>query len=222
METVEKKAKPDAAEFYRLVDMMRQEGFHRISPREMRDDRYRYGVRSITYDPGREEGFRYTQNGYTVRVWSSFVEATQTYKEHDYGFVLIVRDKGNFVAYWGRLIRRTKNFTDNIFMLGRKCKQVVQGVRPCPDEGCRHLMHIVPGRAGKGRMYACINDVFHGRGKGPTMSIDSGLTEDMKAYALQQRAARKRDNADSRRKTPRARGFANRKPRHVQTFAPAG
>ncbi len=212
------KTKPDAQDFLCLEKSMVAEEFLPILPRESRADRYRYGLVSKSVDPGREEGFRYTLNLYTVRVWTSFVKATNSYKEHDNGFVLIVRNSDNYVAYWGKVLRRTKNFTDNLLMLAKKCKQVVQGSEPCPDPECRQFMHIVPGRGGKGLMYACLNDALHGRAKGPTASIDSGLSEEMRAYAFAERKARDRDRKDPRRKSPRGKGFGNRKPRHRQTF----
>lgn len=216
----ERKARPDTADFYRLARLLRNDGFSFISSQEMKDERYRYGIISNTKDPGRETGFRYSKNGYTVRVWTSFVEKSQTYKIHDNGFVLIARASDNYVVYWGKTLRRTKNFADNIFMLAKKCRQVVDGVRPCPDEKCRRLLQIVPGRGGKGRMYACLNDELHGRGKGPTVSIDSGLDAEMLAYAKAERRRRDRDRKDPRRKSSRGSGFGNRRPRHVSTFEP--
>lgn len=212
---------PTPNDFYRLRGRLFERKFQVISPQDVNQTRYRYGIESVTLDLGRETGFKFSHNGYTVKVWPSFVEATQEYKVHDYGFVLIVRDRDNYVAYWGRLIRRTKNFGDNVFDLADKCRQVVLGVVPCPDPRCRQLMHIVPGRRGKGKMYACLNDALHGYAKGPTMSIDYNLDEKTKDYAIRHRKARKRDNADKRRKTPRASGFGNRRARHKSTFTPA-
>lgn len=198
-------------------------GYTRNHPQFVRDDLRRNGVVSLKSVPGGEIGYYLRPSGgdYTIKGWTSIEEATEEYRPNDYGFILIVRDDG-YVAYWAKLLRRTKNFSENFLLWAQKCAEMVRSRPICPDDMCRCYMHIVPGRKGKGLMWACLNDKLHGRAKGPVVSIDHGLSARMLAFSKRQRALRAYDRKDPRRKSPRTEwGFGNRSPAWKRTFSPA-
>lgn len=216
------KKRPDRTDYLWLVKKLKDErGFWWIDGKSVRDDIERFKLVPPTLKKKyREVGLRFSANGYTVKVWTSFVEELQAFQDDDQGYVLIVRDRDNVPVYYAQYTRRTKNFAYNLYMRARIAQSRVRARPLCTDSECLCRMGIAKGRNGKGLVWECLNDEHHGFRKGPRKSIDLGLDAEELKFAKARRKDKKRDREDVRRVAERGNGSGNKKG-WQQNFMPA-
>jgi hypothetical protein len=183
-----KQCLPDAENLSVFEEELRSRGFRRISSPEFSSQFLRLGLRAPRPRFGRELGYIFHANQYTVLVWTTWLLKEQVAREEDAGWVLIAeKDK---VLYFSHPIHRTKNFISNLLMQARiACWKVRH--RPLCQE-CHNFMNIVQGRALKQRFWKCDRKELHAGGKNRFRSWDYGLPEEAVKYILPIRKKREK------------------------------
>lgn len=104
-----KKVRPTPRAYDRFVRMLLSWSFELTS----RETPTRNGVPVRLISPRgpreREEGLKFTANGLTVYVWTTWIKALNKARDEDAAWVIITNSRGK-VLYYGRPIHRTKNF----------------------------------------------------------------------------------------------------------------
>ena len=169
---------PNIREFLAFENELIHRGFRRISGPEFSSQFRRLGLKAPRPREGRELGYLFYANQYTVFVWTTWLLEKKVAREEDAGWVLIAeKDK---VLYFSRPIHRTKNFIQNILMQARIACWKVRRRPLCPE--CHNFMDIVRGRALKQRFWKCNRKKLHAGGKNRFRSWDYGLPEEAVKY----------------------------------------
>lgn len=169
---------PDFEEFSAFEVELIKRGFRRLSSPEFSLQFKRLKLKAPRPRLGRELGFIFYANQYTVMVWTTWLLKEQVAREEDAGWVLIA--EGDNVLYFSHPIHRTKNFLHNLFMQARIACWRVRHRPLCPE--CRNFMDIVKGKALKQRFWKCSRTKLHAGGKNRFRSWDYRLTEEALEY----------------------------------------
>lgn len=103
---------------------------------------------------GSETGFENAVNGYTIRCWTTWVEAQNAARETDVGWWLIL-ENGNPLHY-ARVVRRTKEFVENFLHRGWKTWCHIKKLPKCKVCGePTKIVHRYPDHS-KPYTYRCI------------------------------------------------------------------
>jgi hypothetical protein len=172
------KCLPNAEKFLDFEKELALRGFRRILGPEFSKQFNRLGLKAPRPREGRELGYLYYANEYTVFVWTTWLLKEQAAREEDAGWILIAeRDK---VLYFSHPIHRTKNFLQNLLMQARIARWKVVHRPLCPE--CLHFMSIVRGQALKQRLWKCDRKESHAGGKNRFRSWDYKLPEEAVKY----------------------------------------
>ncbi len=169
---------PESEEFVEFEGELKLRGFRRISGHEFATQFLRLGLKAPRPRRGRELGYVFHANHYTVFVWTTWLQRERVARDEDAGWVLI-SDKDN-VLYFSRPIHRTKNFLANLLMQARIACWRVRHRPLCPE--CHNFMHIVRGKALKQRFWQCDLKELHKDKKNRVKSWDHGLPTDALEY----------------------------------------
>lgn len=170
-----KKCLPSAEDISGFEKELVVRGFRRISSVEFAKQFQRLSLVAPRPRVGRELGYIFYANQYTVFVWTTWLEKEQVAREEDAGWVLIA--EGDKVLYFSHPIHRTKNFMHNLLMQARIACWKVRHRPLCPE--CHNFMDIVRGRALKQRFWKCGWKELHADGKNRFQSWDYSLPEDI-------------------------------------------
>jgi hypothetical protein len=165
---------PEINDFSDFEKELKRRGFRRISGPEFSSQFERLGLKAPRPRIGRELGYLFYANEYTVLVWTTWLLKQQEAREEDAGWVLIA-EKDN-ALYFSHPIHRTKNFLQNLLMHARIACWKVRHRPLCPE--CSNFMSIVRGRALKQRFWKCDRKGLHAGSKDRFRSWDYGLPED--------------------------------------------
>ena len=166
---------PSHKDFSVFEEELTKRGFRRISSPEFSSQFYRLGLKAPRPRIGRELGYLFYANEYTVFVWTTWLPKEEAARASDAGWVLIA-ERDN-VLYFSHPIHRTKNFLQNLLMQARIACWKVRHRPLCPE--CLNFMSIVQGRALKQRFWKCDRKKSHVGGKERFRSWDYGLPEDV-------------------------------------------
>lgn len=150
--------------------------FREIAIGEFRSDFERLGLKAPRKTNGREVGFRFDANGFTVIVWSTFDAKNWEFRKKgtDAGWVLI--RKGDKVKYFsGRIIRRD-NFLKNLCAYAWISRLRVMNIPNC--EICNYRMDIVKGKGFGSRYLSCPNWQNHPEQKKFRLSWDYAINKE--------------------------------------------
>ena len=173
-----KQCLPELDDFADFKEELLQRGFREISSYEFSLQFRRLKLTAPRPRFGRELGFTFHANGYTVVIWTTWLKEKQVAREIDAGWVLIA--EGDEVLYFSHPIHRTKNFFYNLLMQSRIACWRVRHRPLCPE--CQNFMNIVRGKAMKQRFWECDRRGLHKDGKKEFKSWDHGLPEDALKY----------------------------------------
>lgn len=183
-----KQCLPCPEDFSGFEEELRMRGFRRISSPEFTLQFSRLALVAPRPRFGRELGYLFYANQYTVLVWTTWLEKEQKAREEDAGWVLIA--EGDKVLYFSHPIHRTKNFLYNLLMQARIACWKVRHRPLCPE--CHNFMNIVRGHALKQRFWKCDRKELHAGGKNRFRSWDYGLPEDAIKFLRPIRKKRKK------------------------------
>lgn len=172
------KCLPSVKSFLEFEGELKKRGFRKISSSEFSLQFRRLGLKAPRPRFGRELGYLFYANQYTVLVWTTWIEEQQVAREEDAGWVLIA-ERDN-VLYFSHPIHRTKNFIQNLLMQARIACWKVRHRPLCP--ACNNFMNIVRGRALKQRFWKCGHRELHAGGKNRFRSWDYGLPKEAIKY----------------------------------------
>lgn len=179
---------PGSKDFLDFEGELVKRGFRRISRPEFSLQFRRLELKAPRPRSGRELGYLFHANEYTVFVWTTWLEAEQVAREVDAGWVLI--SGGDNVLYFSHPVHRTKNFLQNLLMQARIACWKVRHRPLCPE--CNHFMDIVRGRALKQRFWRCGRKELHTNGRDKSRSWDYSLPEEAFKYILPVRKRREK------------------------------
>lgn len=169
---------PTVESFSRFEEELKKRGFRKISKGEFKKQYLRLGLKAPRPRHGREVGYTFHANQYTVVVWTTWIEREQSAREEDAGWVLIAKD--DEVLYFSHPLHRTKNFINNLLMQARIACWKVRNRPLCPE--CKNFMDIVKGQALKQRFWKCSRSELHKGGKNRFRDWDYGLPEEAIKY----------------------------------------
>lgn len=171
---------PDAETFANFTVALFRRGFRRLSPEEFGKDFERLELSAPSPRKGRETGFTFTANGFTVLVWTTFL--TRKARNRDAGWVLI--KEGDEVKYFSHPMHRTKNFLHNLIWHACIARLRVKNRPLCPK--CHAFMDIARGKGLKSRYWQCK------RHKAESLPWDYGLPQEALDFLYPQRKQRAR------------------------------
>jgi len=156
-----KQVLPTAADFQFISKTLTSWGFRSIGTWEVKKKFQRLAiVLPKRKSEGKEAGFTYSLDGYTVYVWTTFNPEIGEAKKKDLGWVLIT--KGDRDVYFARPKRRTKNFVKNL--LNEAWLAQVHLNRPlCDKDNCGAAMEIMRGRSLGSTFYGCRKPIHQGK-----------------------------------------------------------
>jgi hypothetical protein len=143
-------------DFCRLEKDLKKKGFREITGREVINIVIAHGLKALKVIIEGEVGFQYSENGYTVKVWTTCLrskvrkcrlenslfsggEVVSRPSGEDMGWVLIV-DSTNKAKYFAKPVLRTKNFIKTLYQRTLISTIRVQKRPLCMQCGC--YMHI--------------------------------------------------------------------------------
>lgn len=173
-----KKCLPNPEDFIEFAEELLRRGFRRLSTAEFWTSFRSLKLTAPRPRFGRELGFIFEANGYTVVVWTTWLEENQVVREEDAGWILIA--EGEKVLYFSHPLHRTKNFIFNMLMQARIACWRVRNRPLCPE--CQNFMSIARGRALKQRFWECNSTRLHKDGRKKFTSWDFGLPEEALEY----------------------------------------
>lgn len=201
---------PDVSDFLAFEREMKKRDFRRIYGTEFAGDFKRLGLVAPRPRLGRETGFIFhSNNGLTVRVWTTWLSAENTIRDVDAGWVLIA--DGDKAVYFSHPIHRTKNFFLNLFRQAWIARFRVINRPLCPQ--CNRPMMIVHGIGLKSRYWRCnVTSVFTHR-KPQTLDWDFNLPPIAKKIVEELRKKRQRElMARKKEGKPIRRAILSRRP----------
>lgn len=172
------KCLPDLEDFLGFEKELAKRGFRQISGPEFSLQFDRLGLKAPRPRSGRELGYLFYANQYTVFIWTTWLLKEQVARDEDAGWVLIA--EGDKVLYFSHPLHRTKNFLWNLLMQARIACWKVRRRPLCPE--CRYFMNIVHGLALKQRFWKCERKKLHSDGKNRFRSWDYGLPSEAVNY----------------------------------------
>lgn len=159
-------------------------GFHLKGEINFKKDFQRLGLEAPRKLTGREQGFFFTENGLTVKVWTTYLEKEKKFRDigEDMGWVLIT--EGDTAIYFAKPIKRTTSFIQNLLRKAWIAKWRVQNRPLCKQ--CKSYMDV---KSNKMRQYfwGCFNNVYHHQNEPVFLGWDSigpdgNLPKKAKAY----------------------------------------
>jgi hypothetical protein len=129
---------------------------------------------------GRETGFRFDANGYTLIVWPSYVKSLGRCRDNDQVHILIL--EGDEILYKTHEIRRTTNFVRRLLCYAWINRWKVLNRPTCPHCNGAH-MHL-NNKPFRQYWWSCGNVMNHPNNKWFTLGWDSGLEDKPKAMAF--------------------------------------
>jgi hypothetical protein len=171
-------------------------GYHRVT----RGDFYRTLVRLDLSAPrsieGKEASYRYTNNNYTVKLHTTFLEKEKKWRDKstDIGWILIV--EGDEAKYFARPFQRKKGFVLKFLRYAWITKWKVDHRPLCPE--CNGYMDIHRKRGTRQRFWICLNKKNHSGGTPTYLSWDHELPRKASEFLEIRRAYAERYNAKNR------------------------
>lgn len=89
-------------------------GFRQINHPNFKKNFERLGIAAPRNITGREEGFEWTENMFTIKIWTTYITKDKKFRDTgtDMGWVLILQ--GDMAQYFAKPIKRTKDFVVNL------------------------------------------------------------------------------------------------------------
>jgi len=190
---------PTVAEFAFFRAELRRINFKETPVREIRKEVERIGFEMRWPKSDQEVGFTYYENGLTVRVWTSWLEAEGRARDRDEdsGWILICQD--GKLRYAREPFHRTKNFLRNLAFWAWIGQTRAINRPPCPKctllfpDGKRPFMDIATGPQNpRCRYWRCDRLERHEEGKYVRADWDIGLSPEQKAALAPHRRKRER------------------------------
>ena len=173
-----KKILPTEEQFLFIKEFLEAGGFEEISEEEFRRNFRRLGLKAPRPRRGRETGFKFSENGLTVVVWTTWLKKEKRARESDAAWVIIVEDEQ--IVYSSHPIHRTKYFILNLLLQAIIAQTRVIHRPRCPE--CGEWMKIVHGKGIKSCYWQCAYTERHLNGQKIRKDWDFALTETMKKY----------------------------------------
>lgn len=148
-------------------------GFVKITRRDFAKVFRRLDLQMPRRRTDRETGFMYTNNGYTVIVWTSYIEDEEKWRDTgtDYAWVLI--KEGDFVKYFAKPLIRMKSMILKLLRYAWVSKWRVDNRHLCPK--CDAYMDIGKRHDRRGYYHICKNTDKHEDGLPFTYGWDHNL-----------------------------------------------
>ena len=172
-------------------------GYHKIT----RNDSSRTFTRLKLLPPrpieGRETSYRYTNNGYTVILHTTYLELEKKWRDTgtDIGWNLIV--EGDKEKYFARPFQRKKGFILKFLRYAWVSKWKVDNRPLCPD--CNSYMHIHRKKGTRQYCWICLNSKRHSDHRFTSLCWDHRLPKKATEFVKIRRAYTKRYNDKNRK-----------------------
>ncbi len=170
-----------SAEDYQLLrELLLQTGYTPISKKHKAKEMERLALVAPRRLEGSEEGWRYSSNGYTAVLWTSFLPTKQKFRDvgTDIGWVIITQ--GDEIAYSATPIPRRKDF---VLRMARKAwvtKWKIDNIPLCPC--CNARMAIYRRPMTRQYLFVCKKSEQHHDGVFRFRSWDYELPRNAQAF----------------------------------------
>ena len=147
---------------------------------------------------GREEGYEYSNNGYTVKCWTSFVKSLNKFREVGKDVAWILAVEGDQALYFARpLQRRSGTMVQRFLSYAWVTKWKIDHRPLCKH--CKAYMNIFRKEHSRSYMWICKNSEKHPSGKFQFESWDIGLPDKAQAFVDIRRENTKRYKAKNQK-----------------------
>jgi hypothetical protein len=213
-----KQVLPSEEDFQRMSAVLKEWGFRNYLASEVWSELRRLQLVSPRRQPGREEGFTLSANGYEVIVWTTWIQKEGRARPKDSGWVVIKRQGRTKGIYFAKR-HRTKNFVKNLLNDAWLAKTRIVELPLCPVLGCRERMEIAMGEPIKSRFLICRNRSAHPDGRTVSRDWDYALRKRPKALRYIQQKRKRRAKYRAKRRAegkPLHRAVITRRAWHTQ------
>jgi len=177
---------PKVEDFESFKKEMNRLDFREYGIQEFKKQFQRLGLKAPRPQTGREVGFTFWANDLTIFVWTTWLAESQTIRESDAGWVVIIQEKK--AVYFSHPLYRTKKFFLNLLRQAWLARWRAVNRPLCPE--CKKYMRIVRGLALKSRYWRCSNYADHALKKAICVDWDLNLPPEAKKYVDSARKAR--------------------------------
>ncbi len=196
-------------EDYLLLDeILKSIGYSDIKRAQKSKDMFRLDLEAPRKLEGSEEGKRYSNNGYTSIIWTSFLLKQGKFRdtEKDIGWPIITME--DELVYSATPVPRTSGFVMKMARYAWINKWKIDNLPLCPCKNCKARMYIYRKRNTRQYMYICKNGARHGDGKARFRPWDYGLPPKAQQFLdlnrLAREAYRKRNEKKGIKPVPKA------------------
>lgn len=184
-----KRVSPTLEQFQSFREELLKRKFYEKIARELCDRFSRLRLIAPRPIEGRQSAFVYFNNDLTVVVWTTWMPDRQRFRKQGSGWVIILDEKEDIVYSSGPK-HRTENFLRRLFMYADIAYSRVLQRPPCPE--CASLMRIVHGKGMKSTYWRCRRRLDHEGERARSLSFDTGLSAEQKAFLKKERKRRAR------------------------------
>lgn len=108
---------------------------------------------------GREVGFRYSNNGYTVVVWTSYIDSEEKWRDVGTDYMWVLIRKGDIVKYFAKPFARTAGVILKVLRYAWVSQWRVNNIHICTK--CLAYMDIERRKGPRGYYYVCKRTDLH-------------------------------------------------------------
>ncbi len=160
-------------DFLFLEKMILSMGYRNITRNDSSKEFLRLNLSPPRPIRGRETSYRYTNNGYTVFLHTTYLEASKKWRDKgtDAGWILIA--EGDKARYFAKPFSRTKGFIMKFLRYAWVTKWKVDNRPLCPE--CKAYMHITKKVGTRQYYFICRNMISHKKEQPLFLPWDVGL-----------------------------------------------
>ena len=144
-----------SAQYFYLAKELLKMGYTAIPKKKKSQDLFRLEITTKRKIKGSERGFMYSNNEYTSKIWPSFLEEENKFRDvgTDAGWAIIAQ--ADELVYSAKPLSRTGDYIKNLLSYAWVTKWKIDNIPLCPCQECKGKMFIYRKKGTRKYMYAC-------------------------------------------------------------------